>query len=220
MAMSANAKESILEAARLAAQLHGYGGLNFRDLAADVGIKGASIYYHFASKADLGAAVARRYWEDTAAGLDAMLAEAGDPLVALDRYPDMFRTTLHSDNRLCLASFLAAEAEDLPEVVKTEVLSFADINIAWLSKVMKAAKVAVPEGADQRARAIYTAIAGAQLIARSRADISLYDAVVDSYRAAGLLPQIAKPAKAASNKSAPAKAASKKSPAQKKTVKA
>ena len=73
--MSSDSREKILAAARQAAQAHGYGGLNFRDLAADVGIKAASIYHHFPSKADLGAAVARRYWEDTAAGLEAMSAE-------------------------------------------------------------------------------------------------------------------------------------------------
>ncbi|MEZ0222182.1 MAG: TetR/AcrR family transcriptional regulator, partial [Tardiphaga sp.] len=32
------------------------------------------------------------------------------------------------------------------------------------------------------------AITGAQLMARSRADVSLYDALIESYRAAGLLP--------------------------------
>lgn len=66
-----------MAAAKRTAQARGYGGLNFRDLAAEVGIKAASIYHHFPSKADLGAAVARRYWEDTAAQLEAMLAEIG-----------------------------------------------------------------------------------------------------------------------------------------------
>ena len=61
--MSENAREAILTAARRTAQAHGYGGLNFRDIGADVGIKAASIYHHFPSKADLGAAVAKRYWE-------------------------------------------------------------------------------------------------------------------------------------------------------------
>jgi TetR/AcrR family transcriptional repressor of nem operon len=50
--MSANSKEAILAATRLSAQAHGYIGLNFRDLAAQVGIKAASIYHHFPSKAD------------------------------------------------------------------------------------------------------------------------------------------------------------------------
>jgi hypothetical protein len=54
---SSNAREAILAAARRTAQAHGYGGLNFRDLANEVGIKAASIHYHFPSKADLGAAL-------------------------------------------------------------------------------------------------------------------------------------------------------------------
>lgn len=204
--MSANAKEAILEAARLAAQAHGYNGLNFRDLAAEVGIKGASIYYYFPSKADLGAAVARRYWENTEAGLETLLVEAGDPLVALAGYPDVFRHTLLSGNRLCLASFMAAEAEDLPDEVKKEVLTFADVNVAWLGKVLKAADVDTPEGVKQRAQAIYAAVAGAQLIARSRHDMSLYEATIDSYRAVGLLPR------------APAKASTRSKPRSKKAL--
>ena len=59
--MSTNSKEAILAAARRTAMAHGYSGLNFRDLAAEVGIKSASLYHYFPSKADLGAAVARRY---------------------------------------------------------------------------------------------------------------------------------------------------------------
>jgi hypothetical protein len=43
------------------------------------GIKAASIYHHFPSKADLGAAVARRYWQDAAANIESMLAETPDP---------------------------------------------------------------------------------------------------------------------------------------------
>ena len=66
-----NSSDKILAAATRIAQAHGYGGLNIRNLAADVGIKAASIYHHFPSKADLGAAVAKRYWEDAAADLEA-----------------------------------------------------------------------------------------------------------------------------------------------------
>jgi len=185
---NANAREAILAAARRTAQVHGYSGLNFRDLAAEVGIKGASIYYHFPSKADLGAAVARRYWEDTAAVLDAMLVDTPEPLQCLRRYPEIFRLSLESENRLCLASFMAAEYEDLPDAVKTEVQAFADVNVAWLSKVLVAAGVVAAKDSEQRARAIFAAVAGAQLMARSRADLSLYDATIDSYREAGLLP--------------------------------
>ena len=186
--MSSNSKEAILAAAKRTAQAHGYSGLNFRDLADEVGIKAASIYHHFPSKADLGAAVARRYWEDTAAGLESMLAETSEPVRCLRQYPDVFRKSLESDNRMCLCSFMAAEYDDLPEPVKQEVQTFADVNVAWLSRVLSAAAVVSAEESEQRARAIFAAVAGAQLIARSRSDISLYDALIDSYRVAGLLP--------------------------------
>ncbi len=185
--MSSNAREAILAAARRTAQAHGYGGLNFRELADDVGIKAARIHYYFPSKADLGAAVARRYWEDTAADLEKLAATA-DPAQCPLRYPEIFRKSLQSDNRMCLCSFMAAEYDDLPEAVKQEVQAFADVNVAWLSRLLSAAAVVSAGESEQRARAIFAAVAGAQLIARSRSDIALYDSLIDGYRAASLLP--------------------------------
>jgi TetR/AcrR family transcriptional repressor of nem operon len=41
----------------------GYGGFSFRDLAAQLGIKSASVHHHFPTKATMAAAVARRYAE-------------------------------------------------------------------------------------------------------------------------------------------------------------
>ncbi|WP_088342684.1 MULTISPECIES: TetR/AcrR family transcriptional regulator [Rhodomicrobium] len=185
--MNANAKEAILAAARRMAQAHGYGGLNFRDIGADVGIKAASIYHHFPSKADLGAAVAKRYWEDTAGDLEAISAATGDPIKALQAYPDLFRQSLEANNRMCLCSFMAAEYDDLPDAVKTEVQAFADIHVAWLTRMLAAASVAGREG-EASARAIYAAVVGAQLMARSRADLSLFDALIASFRESGLIP--------------------------------
>ena len=185
--MSANAREAILAAAKRAAQAHGYNGLNFRDLAVEVGIKSASIHYHFPTKADLGAAVARRYREDATARLDALRAEAPDALTALRRYPETFRHALLAGNRMCLASFLAAEHDDLPEPVLQEVLAFMEANVAWLAARFAEAGVVPAEQAELRARAAMAAIAGAQLMARSRADVGVYDALIDSYRQVGML---------------------------------
>jgi TetR/AcrR family transcriptional regulator, transcriptional repressor for nem operon len=186
--MIENSREKILFAATKIAQAHGYNGLNFRDLAEDVGIKAASIYYYFPSKADLAAAVARRYWENAAAALETLLAESSDPAGALRRYPETFRWALENENRMCLSGFMAAEYDDLPEAVKKEIQTFADVNVAWLSKVLSAAKVVSPKKSVPRARAIFAAVGGAQLMARSRSDITLYDALINSYRSAGLLP--------------------------------
>ena len=89
---------------------------------------------------------------------------------------------------MCLCSFMAAEYDDLPEAVKKEVQAFADVNVAWLSRMLSAAAVVDSGESEQRARAIFAAVAGAQLMARSRSDISLFDALIESYSVAGLLP--------------------------------
>ncbi|ULN70352.1 TetR/AcrR family transcriptional regulator [Mycolicibacterium smegmatis] len=82
-ARDATTRDRILASARSVAQAQGYGGVSFRDLARDVGIKPASVYHYFPSKADLGVAVARRYWEDTAAALETLSADTADALSAL-----------------------------------------------------------------------------------------------------------------------------------------
>jgi len=88
---------------------------------------------------------------------------------------------------MCLCSYMAAEYDDLPDAVKTEVQAFADVNVAWLARML--GEAAVPKSnCEPRARAIYAAVAGAQLMARSRADLSLYDAVIASYQESGLIP--------------------------------
>ena len=185
--MNSNAREAILLAATKIAQSQGYNGLNFRDLAKAVGIKAASIYYHFPSKADLGVAVARRYWEDGAAALEAISEEDPSPIDALRRFPEIFRRSLEADNRLCLASFVGAETDNLPSEMTKEIQAFADVNIAWITRLLTTAEVCQPQAAEVRARAIFAAVAGAQLIARSRSDISLFDTLIKAYRVSGPL---------------------------------
>jgi len=183
-----NAREAILLAAREAAMTRGYGGINFRDIAATVGIKAASINYYFANKAQLGEAVARRYHEDIARNLEAISTDAEDAMDALRQYPSIFRASLERDNRMCLSSFMAAEHDELPGPVLKEVQAFADVNVAWLSKQLAAAEIGSPESVEVRARAVYAAVAGAQIIARSRSDIAIFDDLIESYRATGPLP--------------------------------
>jgi TetR/AcrR family transcriptional repressor of nem operon len=68
-----------------------------------------------------------------------------------------------------------------------EVQVFADVNVAWLTKQLAAAGIGSPGSFEVRARAIYAAVAGAQMISRSRSDITASDAWIEGYRAAGPL---------------------------------
>ena len=185
--MSTNSREAVRQAARRRAQAHGCNGLNFRDLAAEVGARSASLHSYFLSKAALGAAVTRRHWDDSAAELEALRRDTPDPKDCLSRYPDLGRRSLASDNRMCLCPFMAAVHDDLPPAVVAEVDRFADVSIAWLAERLAETGMS-SQAAPDHAGGIFAAIAGTRLMARERADIELFDRLIQGCRDAGLLP--------------------------------
>jgi TetR/AcrR family transcriptional repressor of nem operon len=183
-------KQKIMSAARLTVQDRGYGGLSFRELAKEVGIKSASIHYYFPTKGELGGALAQQYTSDFADYLDGLLAQSLDQDACIRKYTDVFRNTLLNENRMCLGGIMAAEHKELPVEVRAEVVKFGEMNVRWLAQVLslgKGARVAA-EAIRRRALAIFAAIEGAQLVARSRGDVTVYDGIVEAYRAGVLLP--------------------------------
>lgn len=183
--MSETTSEKILTIARMQVQAHGYDGLNFRDVAARVGIRAPSLYHHFPSKAALGAAVARRYCDDVKAALDAISRANNAPGACLLAYPGIFRKALEGDSRICLASFLSAQIDDVPEALRIEIREFIDINLTWLAERLSASEPR--DMAMRRAGAIYAAVAGAQLTARGSGGVRRYDDIIATYRSVGLL---------------------------------
>jgi TetR/AcrR family transcriptional repressor of nem operon len=182
-------KEALMAVARATVQAHGYNALSFRELAKEVGIKSASVHYHFPTKGDLGAALARRYREDGATYLEELLSDAKSPKWIFDRYIEIFRGALTQDNRMCLCGIMSAETDDLPDQVRTEVEAFARMNVAWLSRALALAKPDFGKKAlGEQATAIFAAIQGAQLVARGCQDITVYDRSVRAYRDTGLIP--------------------------------
>ncbi|HEY0267038.1 MAG TPA: helix-turn-helix domain-containing protein [Rhizomicrobium sp.] len=180
-------RQAILNAARAMVQARGYNALSFRDLAKAVGVKSASVHYHFPTKGDLGAVLARHYTEELAAYLDGLPLSSQSFDATLKRYAEIFRAPLLNGNRMCLGGILAAEREDLPAAVTAEVEGFAETNIRWLVKLLSRRKSKAGKDALRRqALAIFAALEGAQLIARSRGDVSAYDDAVAAYKAAGL----------------------------------
>jgi TetR/AcrR family transcriptional regulator, transcriptional repressor for nem operon len=181
-------RERIMEAARLTVQDRGYNGLSFRELAKDVGIKSASIYYYFPTKGELGSALGARDTFDFLEYLDGLLAEGLDQKACIQKYTEVFGQTVRNDNRMCLGGMMAAEFNELPPEVRIEVVKFGEANVDWLVKVLSLGKPGEGDALRGQALAIYAAVQGAQLIARSRGDAKVYDAIIETYRESALLP--------------------------------
>lgn len=156
--------EAIMDSAERRIRSGGYGGFSFRDLAADVGVKSASIHYHFPTKGDLVAAVARRYNDRVAQAVNDRVA-AGAGVVAAWR--EVFRGALAEGPAMCLCGSLGAIAAELTPEVSNEVRRFFDRGVESLMTA------GLSRGEATR---IFATLEGAILIASARNDASIFDA--------------------------------------------
>ena len=177
-----------MDAGRHIVRSRGYSGLSFRELGKAVGVTSASIHYHFPTKGDLGAALARRYTEDGAAYLATLSKIRGGLAGRMRPYTDIFRSALLDGNRMCLCGIMAAEYDGLPAEVRVEVDRFTDANVRWLTEQLSRQSDGGPDPIRRRALAIFAALQGAQLVARGRGDIAVFDEALEAYRSAGLIP--------------------------------
>jgi len=185
--MTTDTKQRILLTARRMVQARGYNALSFREIAKDVGIKSAGVHHHFPTKGDLGAALARQYTEEAVELLHDLLRTFNNEHETLERYTSVFRSALVQDNRMCLCGIMAAEHHDLPDEVRLEVGRFTEVNVDWLCKILSFRDEARDaQSIKRQALAIFASIEGAQLVARGRGDVSVFDDTVRAYRNAGL----------------------------------
>ncbi|MEM6886201.1 MAG: TetR/AcrR family transcriptional regulator [Verrucomicrobiota bacterium] len=127
-------EQQILDAAEKMVRAGGYHTFSFRDIANEVGIKSSSVHYHFSTKGELGAAVAKRYTDtffELLGDPEALLRSGKEPL---EVYVGAFEQALIRDKRMCLCGLLGAEADGLPPEVADQAKVFFERNIEWLTR--------------------------------------------------------------------------------------
>jgi TetR/AcrR family transcriptional regulator, transcriptional repressor for nem operon len=165
--------ERVLDVAERLVQLRGFNAFSYADVSAELGITKASLHYHYPGKAELGVALLNRYTERFAAALDAIDENTTEPLAKLHAYSELYLDVLRGQ-RMCLCGMLAAEYRTLPDAMQQAVLTFFDINEAWLSRVLDAGRadgtLHFDGTAEEAARMIVGSLEGAMLIAQPRQD--------------------------------------------------
>ncbi|MFT4942060.1 MAG: TetR/AcrR family transcriptional repressor of nem operon [Paraglaciecola sp.] len=162
--MHMNKKEALLNAAESKARLGGYSNFSFRELANEVGIKSASVHYHFPTKADLGAELAKRYTENFLCALGdpaALIARGKDPI---EHYIELFRHALIADKKMCLCGLFGAESGALPEKVKLNTKLFFEKNIDWLQSAIEKLEGDTTVNARNKAVFILSLLEGAMMM--------------------------------------------------------
>jgi TetR/AcrR family transcriptional regulator, transcriptional repressor for nem operon len=165
--VSEKTSERLMDLAEAHIRHAGYSGFSFRELAAEIGIKSASVHHHFPTKATLAAAVARRYGDRFLASVAPRAHETGTD--AIRAYRSAFRKGLEQDGRMCLCGVLGAEVGVLsPEVVE-EIQTFFRRCIDDLTQ-----RIGGPE-AQARAFHIMATLEGGMMLARACRSIEAFD---------------------------------------------
>ena len=179
--------DQILDLAETLIQTRGYSAFSYQDIADSLGIRKASIHYHFASKAELGVAVVDRYIERFGAALVAIADDDKQSSMAmLDFYVQPYLQFASTPDRVCLSGALAGEMMALSPEVRARVDHFFKTHQVWLTKILKRGvargefRLAAP--APKVARFIFGALQGALLVKRTTGDLSQINDVIHVMR--------------------------------------
>jgi TetR/AcrR family transcriptional regulator, transcriptional repressor for nem operon len=169
--MSDDMKTRLLDAAQLLVQTRGHNGYSYRDLAAEVGIRTASIHYHFPGKTDLTVALVRRYRETVANAMAAIAVEKTSLSDRLEGVAATYLGCLKAENRICVAAALAGEYSGLPKEVQQELSRLITDSQGWIARFLTEGRTRgeIPAGSDPvaLARLWYAALQGALVMARA-----------------------------------------------------
>ena len=176
--------EAILDVAQQLVQTRGYNAFSYKDIAVALGIRTASIHYHFPTKTDLGTKVAARYRDRFIGALKKLDDTEPDAMRRLDGFAGLFQSTLEVGNRLCLCGMMSAEIATLPDPVAAEVERFFRDVEAWLTAVLEAGRRAklvsfIGSPADQ-AHILLATLEGAMIVTRGLRESDLFRMIARS----------------------------------------
>ncbi len=130
-------KDTIIKLANDLILDKGFNAFSFHDLANTIGIKTASIHYHFPSKTDLAIAVIRQQSESF---LALQLAyEKKDPLAKLDAFLSIYNKH-HSKGTVCLVGSLCTDLYAVDPLIEKELTPVVEGILKWVTDILKEGK--------------------------------------------------------------------------------
>ena len=166
----------IVDIAEGMARSGGYCGFSFREIAQEIGIKPASVHYHFPTKADLAVALVDRYTDRFINALGA--PDDAAPSEKRQQYIAAFARALHDDDKMCLCGMFGAEIESLPTPVAERTAHFFTANLDWLTQLYRA-DGQTEKTAYQSALTFLSTLEGAMILAGSLNNRSAFDSVAE-----------------------------------------
>ncbi|MBP1222726.1 TetR/AcrR family transcriptional regulator [Flavobacterium sp. 1355] len=130
-------REIIIDKADELIRNKGYNAFSFKDISNDIGIKTASIHYHFPTKSDLGVATIKEHIER----VEILKKEVANqsPQIKLEAFLAVQEKIKH-ENKVCIVGSLATDLNTLDDSIKTELQLFANIVLTWVTEILTEGK--------------------------------------------------------------------------------
>jgi len=170
-------RTKILDLAECLTQTNGFNGFSYLDLAEKIGIKAASIHYHFKCKDDLAVALVERLHATHALGFQDMSAKLKSPKKRLEAVVDVFQNYVQK-GKFCLCGMMAAEFRSVsPRVRKLLDIYFSEFE-TWLTEQFT---LMGHKDAKTQALRFLSALEGSLLLARLRDDPKIVRAAMKDF---------------------------------------
>ena len=180
MAKPRNTRDQILDVAEGMIRDAGFNAFSAREIANTIGVKSASIHYHFPTKADIGVAVTERYTQRFMEALGDPSEISSDVAQVVSYYIDFFRRALVRDKQLCLCVVLGAESGGIPEPVGRRTQIFFERNLQWLKVALDGSNHPSNVDVEAYAALILSSVEGALVISMSLGDRRTFERVASS----------------------------------------
>jgi TetR/AcrR family transcriptional repressor of nem operon len=182
---STDTRTQILDTAQDLIQRLGVNAMSYQDISEAVGIRKASIHYHFPSKDDLVAALLDRYNDYFLHLVDGIITQSDSAEVKLRRYCSLFEATISSGNgdKACLYGMVGAELATLKHPLVERVTQFYCDNEARLVKILsqgqESGEFSFVGDLHAMAMSIFSLLEGGFLVARAYGGATQYRAIVE-----------------------------------------
>ncbi|MFL6623848.1 MAG: TetR/AcrR family transcriptional regulator [Sulfurifustaceae bacterium] len=184
MKASVDTRTAILRRAERYLQDAGFSSFSFRHLAADLGIKSASVHYHFPSKEALGVALLESYRESFSrwvATRQASESAKADLLEWFKYYQHLARS-----GDICPGGAFGAEYSALPENVRRELAALNDTIRSWVRATLEAGRKRGEIRADgkieDQAALVLAAVQGGTQVARITGNAKVFDGMLEQLK--------------------------------------
>ncbi|TGK36034.1 TetR/AcrR family transcriptional regulator [Leptospira gomenensis] len=184
MKVSGETRDKIASLARGYFQSVGFQSFSFQDIADDLGIKKASVHYHFPSKEELGLEVLEIYYKDFAV-YTANLKDR-PPRVRLFALFKLYEAYTGENGKICPFGVVGSEYYVLSQSIRDKTLvlhnQHRDFLIQTLSDGSKEGVFLLPLNARETADLFMSAIQGSMQISRIRKDKDFFPKTIKSLK--------------------------------------